>query len=599
VLAVAGIAALCACLYLPGLGALPFYDKGEPREALWTLEQQRSGDWVLPRLGRTLPSKPPLFRWAAGVTAAVHGRVDELAMRLPSALFAMATVLALLAWATRRFGAPAGPLAALVLVTSWQWITAAREARVDMTLAACLTVACLALERALRERPTWRTLAAFWLATALAVLAKGPVGAVLPALVAAVYLGICRDPRRAWTLRPVAGTLVVLAVAGSWYALAAHAGGEAFVRRHLVAENLARFAGREGGQTSHGHPFWYYGPAFLAGFAPWTLYLPAVAVWLWRRRGTLEARSVLFPLVWLAVVIGFYSLSAGKRGVYILPAYPAAAVLLAACVAEPVPRTAPSRRVLAASAVAGGAVVAVAVAVAAAAVAGAALGHDPLALVARALHARDRENLDLVRGVLATAAPALLAALAVATAAGVAALRAAGRGARVRAAAGVAAVALALVAVAVHVVEPALAARRTLRPFAARVRGLVPDGDALAFYAVEDFGMFFYAGRPIGVLGGRLPDAASGKRVHVLVWEDEWQRLGPRQRGRLVPVATSDGIGPARDGRLMLMRLLPPDSGSTRGPGAGQGPPMRPRRRAFTLRSSALRYARAPLVGCA
>src|SRR5687768_4136531 len=81
-------------LYVWRLGEIPFYTKGEPREAVQVWEEVHSGEWVLPlRNGRELPSKPPLFHWIGGATALVTGTVDEFAVRFPSALLATLAVL--------------------------------------------------------------------------------------------------------------------------------------------------------------------------------------------------------------------------------------------------------------------------------------------------------------------------------------------------------------------------------------------------------------------------------------------------------------------------------------------------------------------------
>src|SRR5574341_975593 len=92
----AALLALCALLYFPYLGKLPFFNKGEPREALVVQEIIRHGNWLFPlKWGEEIPSKPPLFHWLAALTSMVRGGVSEMTVRLPSALLATAAVLLL------------------------------------------------------------------------------------------------------------------------------------------------------------------------------------------------------------------------------------------------------------------------------------------------------------------------------------------------------------------------------------------------------------------------------------------------------------------------------------------------------------------------
>src|SRR5262245_44589533 len=85
-----GLFLLCALLYLWGLGAVPFYTKGEPREATVVWEIYTNGEWILPlRNGHIIPSKPPLFHWLGTITSFVWGDLTEWTIRLPSALLAL------------------------------------------------------------------------------------------------------------------------------------------------------------------------------------------------------------------------------------------------------------------------------------------------------------------------------------------------------------------------------------------------------------------------------------------------------------------------------------------------------------------------------
>src|SRR5713226_9365330 len=143
-----GLGLLCALLYLWGLGDLPFYTKGEPREATVVWEIYTSGEWILPlRNGHIIPSKPPLFHWLGTL----------LSIRLPSAVLAIIGVLLTYATGLSLWGVEAGLIAALVLATSFEWVRAATTARVDMTLTVCMVMAFLFFQLLYRRHTVSRT----------------------------------------------------------------------------------------------------------------------------------------------------------------------------------------------------------------------------------------------------------------------------------------------------------------------------------------------------------------------------------------------------------------------------------------------------------
>lgn len=549
-----------AALYVPGLGAVPFYDKGEPREVLSLVAQRETGNWILPLTGgTTVPSKPPLLRWLGGLVVAATGRLDETAARLPSALLAVAAVTATAAAAALRFGVAAGIAAAIVLGTAWGWAPAAREARVDMALAACLTVSLLALERSCRTPgpPPRGALLVMYASAATAVLAKGPVGIAIPGLVGLLYLTARRNLGRLRHMRLVAGAAIVLVLAGGWYAAAAWQGGEAFVARQLGHENVARFLGGET-RTSHGKPFYYYGPAFLLGFLPWTVLLVPAAVQIVMLRARLDACGLLFPLLWLAGVVGFYSLAAGKRSVYLLPAYPAAALVVSALFD---PRL-NGRTALGRSSAVLRAVVWLLVAALTTAVLGVLLAGADSGLVAEWLHPKDRRGLDAVIGLAREHAAATLAALGVLVGALAVVLVGLRRASPPVVLAGAGAIAVAVVLVAIHVVEPALGRERSLREFAGRVAARVPRDAELRFVGPPNGGMRFYLGRPLAMARRPVYQADDPLRCrYLLVWKSRWRRMRPEIRARLEPVLKSRGRGPEGNDRLLLARVPSPACG--------------------------------------
>jgi 4-amino-4-deoxy-L-arabinose transferase-like glycosyltransferase len=344
--------ALGAVLYLVNLGGYPLYTKGEPREAVTIYDIVHGGGIILPmRAGVEIPSKPLLMHWIAALFSIIAGGVSELTVRLPSAMLAIAAVVVCYLYVRRLFGNPIGFIAALVLGTTFQFLQAGSGARVDMTLTFFLEVAffefILVGEGMVRRRML------LYLAIAFAVLAKGPVGLALPALVGGLWIAV----ERRWSLlremKLVRGAILVAVVGGGWYVAAAFVGGESFVRKQLIAENLVRFFGSSSFHEGHVHPFYYLELALLAGFMPWSLMLPIPALQAARNPLKLSSR-MMYLVLWFASVLVFYSLAHSKRGVYLLALYPALATILAIYLADALVRPSAVRRYTAALATAGG-----------------------------------------------------------------------------------------------------------------------------------------------------------------------------------------------------------------------------------------------------
>ncbi|HEV8253962.1 MAG TPA: glycosyltransferase family 39 protein [Vicinamibacteria bacterium] len=313
--------ALTAALLLFRLGTVPLLGPDEPRYARVAVEMRRSGDLVTPTLqGQPWLEKPILYYWLAAAAFAALGE-NETAARLPSVvagvLFVGAT--AFIGW--RLYGATAGLHAGFVLATAFLPFAYGRAAAMDMLLAATVTagIGLMALVLLGLARP--RALlgaAAFF---ALATLAKGPLGVVLPALVAGGYLVSTHDREAARRLLSPAAAAVFVAGALPWYALILRAQGRTFVDVFLLDHNLARFT-----SEIHRHPGppYYYVPVLLVGLFPWSGFvLPALGA----VRPRLH-RVDVFVLLWLAVPFAFFSAAGAKLPGYILPCFAPAALLI-------------------------------------------------------------------------------------------------------------------------------------------------------------------------------------------------------------------------------------------------------------------------------
>jgi 4-amino-4-deoxy-L-arabinose transferase-like glycosyltransferase len=328
--------AVTAALTLPGLGAVSLWDIDEGLNAEAAREMLESGDWVVPTFNfKPRTAKPALLYWLQALSYQRFG-VTEFAARLPSALAGAVAVLLTYQLGRRMFGPATGLLAGVVTVSTVQVTVLTHAATPDALLLACLMLTMwlfwIGAENGGRHW-TWMTGAG----GGLAVLAKGPVGVVMPAAIVGYYFLAGRQGRRLLDRRLLLGLMLVVAIAGPWYALVGAETRGRFLKSFWETENVGRFlAPMEG----HSGPAWYYLVAVLIGLGTWSVVLwPALhdAMRSCSRPSNQDPRlsppketvSVRFLVCWLAVYIGFFSLAQTKLPNYIVPAYPPLALLTA------------------------------------------------------------------------------------------------------------------------------------------------------------------------------------------------------------------------------------------------------------------------------
>ena len=337
---------LCWLAFFNGLGSLGLIDK---TEALFVEVAHQMGlrhDWVTPWWnGQTFFDYPVWGYWMVALSFRWFG-TTEWAARLPVALAASATVMAtcgvLYLWGSTlespRSRLIRASLVAGVLATTPGWIGWGRTATTDMFLASAISLALFGflISHGRRGDRLWEPIGRVGLAlfSGIAVLAKGPVGLLLPCLVIAAFL-TWRGHWRRWA-RPgslLAMGLLFLGVVLPWYSAATQANGLAFLNGFLGFSNLKRFTSV---LYAHPGPPWFYLPWLLVLLLPWTFFLPTAVAgrgrWWRPRRGRESASRAdelqMFLVLWLVLVVAFFSTAATKLPGYILPALPAASLLI-------------------------------------------------------------------------------------------------------------------------------------------------------------------------------------------------------------------------------------------------------------------------------
>jgi 4-amino-4-deoxy-L-arabinose transferase-like glycosyltransferase len=542
-----------------GIATIPFYTRGEPREALVMRAMVEGGGWVLPLRNGELPRKPPFFHWIGAAAGWLLGGVDELTARLPSALSSVLAALVVFVWAGASGGAVGGALTALGTITSFEWMRAATTARVDMVYTTLLTITLLSLDRLLRRAPrerAWRWV--LYAATAAAVLTKGPIGFVLPALAAAGAAGARPDCGLWQRLHPIRAIAVIATLVGTWFVLALRARGPAFLDL-VIHENLRHLTAAEAAGAGHAHGVAYLLAVTCVGLLPWTLLVPLVIPALRDHR---RDPSVALAAIWTLAVFGVHALAAAKRAVYVLPAFPAIAFLLVTGVRASRAGSGRIDRSLAWMA-RGYAVMCVA---SAALVLGASCGLDVPERLWKLLGERDQLGAATAIAAAREQQPLLVAAAAGMVGAAALLLGAARRRSWDRLLVTVAAIAGVAGVTFNTAIHPALARRQSLKVFMQTVTAIVHTDDPLRFLGSIDPGVVFYAGRPVDRVRLRSSIIPSS---YLLLWERDSRRVTGGATP-IEPLAVSTVAVP-RKGHLLLVRI-PPGGRANADPGPQVAP---------------------------
>jgi 4-amino-4-deoxy-L-arabinose transferase-like glycosyltransferase len=374
--AILAITLVIAVLTLHRLGAGDVCTGNEAVEGVFVQQMVEHDHLLFPVENGNIPMyKPPLFHWTAVAIDRLAGirKVTAANLRLPAALYAIGGALLTMVFAYQIFGLDVAILAGLSLAASYQYISQGRFGRVDMALCFFESLSLFAFlwwlprDAAMSDRDARfeSNLSALYLmavALGLGVLAKGPVGAILPGLAILIFMFVERRGRQILAMLDPGAIILGAAIASSWYIACYFGGRFAFLNRQLDTENVGRFFGSLGAMAP-----WYYLKPVLLNSAPLSILVPIAAVYallsplLSSQSGTSapnptsppgrgreahraagegasspttpnsdRTRSAvrLFAIFYFATVV-FFSIAAYKRRSYLLPVWPATAVILA------------------------------------------------------------------------------------------------------------------------------------------------------------------------------------------------------------------------------------------------------------------------------
>ena len=318
--------ALCLVLFFFRLGARPIWDIDEGKHAVTSMEMVRSGNWITPTFnGEPFFDKPALFNWLGALAFLAFG-FTEFAARLPSAILGTGCVLITYLLGRRLANTTIGLLGGLILATALEFAVLCRTVVHDISLVFFVTLALYLFYLAYQDqRHRKRNLFFFYAAMGLAVLAKGPLGLALPTMVIGPFLILKKKVSFIKQMQLGWGILIFLAVAAPWYILISLK-NPGYARYFFVYQNLGSFGSAD---PRHPEPFYFYGPVFLGGFFPWSCFFPIAFFYAVRRRFQTAREGTTFLLLWFSVIFVFFSAAGSKLPTYILPIFPAAALLTA------------------------------------------------------------------------------------------------------------------------------------------------------------------------------------------------------------------------------------------------------------------------------
>jgi 4-amino-4-deoxy-L-arabinose transferase-like glycosyltransferase len=316
---------LAFLLFFPFLNARDFWAPVEPRYAEIVRIMFAKGEWIVPTVnGDFYTDKPILYFWLALIASKIAGGVSEWPVRLPAALAGIGFVLATYC-AGRDFYSPrVGLIAAAVLATSVRVMWEARWAHIDTLFGLFFLLTIYFGARSLLRDVGKREILWAYVFMALAVLAKGLIGVVLPALLLAAFAIVRRDWRIILDARLQLGIPIFLLIVAPWFYLVNSATDGKWLADLIYIHHLQRYTDGIG----HRQPIYYYFTTLPVDFLPWTVFaIPAMFAYFPYRRLMQRPIALFFSLCFLVVFL-FFSISDTKRDLYLLPLLPTLALLV-------------------------------------------------------------------------------------------------------------------------------------------------------------------------------------------------------------------------------------------------------------------------------
>ncbi len=357
------------CLFIVGVsvmmvqvGNTHLWDQDEGFYAATAAQMYARNEWITPSFnGKLFAHKPPMMFWGMMVGYSAFG-ISELGARFASTIFGLGTVLLTFAIARKLFDTTTGLFAGLAIGSCILFTLVSRSATADAHLTFFTALAfyfwvCDYFTDKFTSRDEllasvrWRTWIATYAAMGLAVLTKGPIGFLFPTAVIGLFLlsemkieipvpcpflqriWLQASPYRSfeffktvWKMRPITAALTVLLVAAPWFLLVQWQTHGEFLKEFIGVHHLGRMSQA---MDNHSGPIYYYLLACLIGMYPWSAFaVPTAISWFSHASTPAQSRAVRFVSSWAAVYLVIFSMASTKLPNYVLPAYPALAIMI-------------------------------------------------------------------------------------------------------------------------------------------------------------------------------------------------------------------------------------------------------------------------------
>ena len=315
-------------LYTFKLGDCPFFNPDEGIHAQVAKNMVVDGDWITPRFnGSNFYDKPILYYWLNALSFKLFG-VNEFAARFPAAILGSLGVILTYLLGKALYDKWTGFLAALILSISFQYIFLSRLVVHDISLMFGIILSLFFFYHGFLQNKnrTW-VIPFFYISLAWSVLAKGPLGLVLPGMIIGPYILLRKEWRLLKEMQLGLGIIIFLPLVATWYVPVSLINKD-FLSYFIFHQHLQQFLSAE--ESNHNASVFYYIPAFFGGLFPWSFFVP----YAWFRtmsplKKLLTRKEDLFLLLWFTVPLIFFSIARSKLTTYILPVYPAASIMAA------------------------------------------------------------------------------------------------------------------------------------------------------------------------------------------------------------------------------------------------------------------------------
>jgi 4-amino-4-deoxy-L-arabinose transferase-like glycosyltransferase len=327
---VASIVIVLSIFYAIWLGTHPLFTPDEGRYSEVAREMVKSGDYITPRLnGIVFLDKPVLYYWLQASAIKFYG-LKESALRFWPACIGILGCLFVYLGGRQLFNRRTGLISAFILATSPLYYGAAHYANLDLEVASFISITLLCFLMAIQAKTTSlknTLLIATYVFSALAVLTKGLIGVVFPALIAGTWILLLNRWYLLKSIHLLSGLLIFACMTVPWYILVQRANPQ-FLHFFFVTQQLSRFLTID--TFNNQNACWFYFPIVALGFFPWTLFLIQTVVYSLKKSWqNCQQHSIdLFLILWVVIIFTFFSIPHSKTIGYILPIFPAIALLV-------------------------------------------------------------------------------------------------------------------------------------------------------------------------------------------------------------------------------------------------------------------------------